>query len=65
MASLWLEDVAHETVAASLLLRITEVEAPEDRDLPGVCGHGLNEGPDKHYEEDVEHDHQYLRWELI
>ena len=53
MASLWLEDVAHETVAASLLLGITEMEAPEDGDLSWVCGHGLDEGPHKHYEENL------------
>ena len=39
MAPLGLEDVAHEAVAATLVLRVSQVEAPEDWDLPGVCCH--------------------------
>ena len=39
MAALWLKDVAHEAVTASLVLRVTQVEAPEDGDLPRVSRH--------------------------
>ena len=50
MASLWLENVAHKAVASSFVLRVSQVESPEDGDLPRVCGHGLDEGPDEHEE---------------
>eukprot|EP00354_Favella_ehrenbergii_P001721 CAMPEP_0170461760 /NCGR_PEP_ID=MMETSP0123-20130129/7537_1 /TAXON_ID=182087 /ORGANISM="Favella ehrenbergii, Strain Fehren 1" /LENGTH=172 /DNA_ID=CAMNT_0010726845 /DNA_START=755 /DNA_END=1273 /DNA_ORIENTATION=- len=53
MAPLRLEDVTHEAVAASLVLGVTQVEAPEDGDLPRICRHALNEGPDEHEEDDV------------
>lgn len=41
MAALGLEDVAHETIAAALILGVTQMEAPEDRHLTGVCRHCL------------------------
>ena len=50
MAPLRLEDVAHEAVASSLVLRVTQVKAPEDWHLARICRHGLNEGPDEHEE---------------
>lgn len=43
MASLGLEDVAHQAIAPSFVLVITQVEAPEDWDLPGVGYHCLKE----------------------
>ena len=58
MASLRFEYVAHQTVAAALVLRITQVEAPEDWNLPRVRRHGLDEGPNEHYEEYVEETEQ-------
>lgn len=61
MASLWLEDITHEAVPTTLVLRITQVETlyslsligayPENRDLARVSGHGLHERPDQQYEE--------------
>jgi len=54
MATLWLENVAHEAVTASFVLWVTEMEAPEDRYLAWICCHALNEGPDKQDEEHVE-----------
>ena len=55
MAALWLENVAHETVTASLILWVTEMEAPEDWNLSRVCCHALNERPDQHKEEYMEY----------
>ena len=55
MASFWLENIAHEAISAALVLRVAQVESPEDGHLAGVCGHGLDEGPDQHEEKDVEH----------
>ena len=54
MASLGFEYVAHQAISTALVLWIAEVEAPEDRNLSGVSRHGLNEGPNEHYEENVE-----------
>lgn len=54
MASLGFENVAHQAIATTLVLRVAQVEAPKDRNLAGVSGHGLDEGPDKHDEEHVE-----------
>ena len=54
MAPLWLEDVAHEAVSAALVLRVTQVEAPENGHLSRVCRHALYERPDEHEEEQVE-----------
>lgn len=55
MAPFWLKDVAHEAVASALVLRVTQVEAPEDWNLSRVRRHRLNEGPNQHKEEEVEH----------
>jgi len=55
MASFWLENVAHEAISAALVLRVSQVESPEDGYLAGVRGHSLDEGPDQHEEKDVEH----------
>jgi len=49
MASFWLEYVAHQTVSSSFVFVVTEMESPKDGDLPGICGHGLKEGPNQHY----------------
>ena len=46
MAALRLEYVAHQTVTASFVLWITEVEAPEDGYLTWISRHALNERPD-------------------
>ena len=54
MASLRLEDVAHEAIAATLVLWVTIVLAPEDGHLARICRHALNEGPDEHEEEKME-----------
>lgn len=45
MASFWLEYVAHEAVAAPFVLVITEMEAPEDWDLPRIRRHSLEKRP--------------------
>ena len=55
MAALWLENIAHETVTASLVLWVTEMEAPEYWYLSWVSCHALNEGPDQHKEENMEY----------
>ena len=54
MASFWLEDVAHKTISAPLILRVSQVEAPEDRDLSRIGCHGLDEGPYHHEENKME-----------
>ena len=54
MASFGLEDIAHQTVPPSLVFRVTQVEAPEDRYLARVCGHRLYEGPQHHDENHME-----------
>ena len=55
MATLRLENVAHQTVTASFVLRITEMEAPEDGYLTWISRHALNERPDEEDEEHMEH----------
>jgi hypothetical protein len=54
MASLGFENVAHQAVTTTLVLRVAQVKAPKDRNLAGVSGHGLYEGPDEHDEEHME-----------
>ena len=39
MAPLWLENIAHEAITASFVLRVAQMEAPEDGHLPRVSGH--------------------------
>ena len=48
MAPLRLKYVAHEAVPSPLVLRVAQVEPPEDRDLPRVRRHRLDERPDQH-----------------
>jgi len=55
MATFRLKDVAHKTVSAAFVLRITQVETPEDGHLTWIRSHGLDEGPYKHEEKKVEH----------
>ena len=50
VAPFGLENVAHETIPASLILRVSQVKAPEDWDLSWICSHGLDEGPYHHEE---------------
>lgn len=50
MASFRLKYVAHEAVSSAFILWITQVEAPEDWDLPWIRRHRLDKGPDKHEE---------------
>ena len=47
MASLWFENVTHETVTTTFLFWVAQVEAPKHWHLTWVSGHGLYEGPDK------------------
>ena len=54
MASFWLENVAHETISASLILWVSQVKAPEDWDLSWIGSHGLDEGPYHHEENQME-----------
>jgi len=54
MAALRLKYVAHEAVATAFVLWVTQVEAPENGDLARVGSHWLDEGPDKHDEQEVE-----------
>ena len=54
MAAFGFENVAHQTVATAFVLRVTQMEAPENRYLAWVRGHCLHEGPDEHDEEHVE-----------
>lgn len=58
MAPLWLEDVAHEAIAAAFILRITQVEAPEDGNLAWISRHCLKEAPNQHNEQHVEENEQ-------
>jgi len=58
MASLWLKDVAHQAISATLVLRVTQMEAPEDWNLPRICSHGLYERPNHHDEDEMEHTQQ-------
>jgi len=55
MASLRLEDVAHQAIPPSFILRVSQIEAPEDRDLARVSKHGLEEGPNEQDEDHVKH----------
>jgi len=43
MAALWLENIAHQAVTTSFVLRVTEMEAPKDWHLSGICRHRLHE----------------------
>ena len=43
MASLGLKDVSHQAIPPSFILRVTEVEAPEDRNLSRISEHRLEE----------------------
>ena len=56
MATLWLENVAHQTIASSLVLRVTKIEAPENRYLAWICCHCLKEAPDEQNKEHIEED---------
>jgi hypothetical protein len=47
MASLGLKYVAHQAIPPSFILRVTEVEAPEDRNLSRISEHRLEEWPNK------------------
>lgn len=47
MASLWFENVAHETVTTTFLFWVAQVEAPKHWNLTWVSGHCLHERPDK------------------
>ena len=58
MASFRFEYVTHQTVSTALILRVTQVEAPEDWNLTWVSGHRLDEGPDEHDEENMEESEQ-------
>lgn len=55
---LWLEDVAHQTVATSLVFCVAQVEAPKHWHLPRVGSHDLEERPHQHAEQQME-EHQY------
>ena len=55
MATLRLKYVAHEAVAATFVLRVTQVEAPEDWNLTWVSCHRLDERPYEQDEQDMEH----------
>jgi len=55
VAALRLKDVAHEAVATAFLLWIAQMEAPEHGYLSGVRSHCLDETPDEHEEQQVEH----------
>ena len=54
MAALRLEDVTHEAVTASLVLRVSQMETPENWHLAWICRHTLYERPDQHEENYVE-----------
>ena len=58
MASLGLKDIAHQTVASAFVFRITQMKTPKYRYLPRISSHSLDEGPDKHDEENMEHSEQ-------
>jgi hypothetical protein len=58
MASLWLKDIAHQAVASAFVFRITQMETPKYRYLSRISSHSLDEGPDKHDEENMEHSEQ-------
>ena len=54
MAAFRLEDVAHQAVTSTLVLRVTKMEAPEHWNLAWIGSHRLDEGPHHHYEDDME-----------
>ena len=58
MAPFWFKNVAHETVATTLLFRIAQMEAPKHRNLARVRCHRLYKGPNQQYENYVEKDEQ-------
>jgi len=39
MASLWFENIAHQAVTTSLILIVSQMEAPEHGHLPGISSH--------------------------
>ena len=41
MASLWLENVAHQAISSSLIFIITQMESPKHWDLSRISGHSL------------------------
>ena len=43
MASLWLENVTHQAITATLILWVTKMEAPKDWNLSWVSSHRLYE----------------------
>lgn len=45
MASLRLEDIAHEAVPPPFVFIVSQMEAPEHWNLSGISCHGLEEGP--------------------
>lgn len=53
VAPLRFKNIAHQAVAPTLILIITEVEAPKYRYLTWVRRHGLEERPEEHYEYDM------------
>jgi len=54
VAAFWLENIAHKTVSTTFVLRISKMEAPEDRHLAGISRHSLNERPSHHEEKEME-----------
>ena len=54
VAAFWLENIAHKTVSTTFVLRISKMEAPEDRHLAGISRHSLNERPNHHEEKEME-----------
>jgi len=53
MTALRLENITHQAVTSSLVLIVTEMEAPKYWHLPWVRCHGLEETPEHHCEYDV------------
>ena len=53
VTSFGLKDVAHQTVPASFVFWVAQMEAPEYGNLARVCGHGLEKGPNQKDEDDV------------
>lgn len=53
MASFRFEHIAHQAIAASLILCITKMESPEHWNLTGISGHRLKERPHKHQEQQM------------
>jgi len=65
MAPLWFEDIAHQAIPPSLVLRVSQVEAPEHRDLPRISGHCLHKGPDEHNKENVKNGQQREHFDVV